>query len=157
MDLWIVLNVLPAAGGSPYETFAVAIETAADVNSLTAGGTVKISFVPHLAPWNRGIHTTIFANPSSVDAAAQVAPAYEDAYADEPFVRVLSGSQLPDIKNVAETNFVDIAWRHDARTGALMIFCAEDNLTKGAAGQGVQCLNLIHGWPLGAGLIPGVF
>lgn len=127
--------------------------------SGAAGETVRISFVPHLGPWNRGIHTTIFATPKrggKVVIEERVAAAYAAAYTDEPFVNVLAPDRLPDIKNVVGTNFVEIGWRFDGRTGALMLFCSEDNLTKGAAGQAVQCLNLVQGWPAGAGLIPGV-
>ena len=54
---------------------------------------------------------------------------------------------LPDTKNVVGTNFVDIAWRHDPRTGRIVLLSAEDNLVKGAAGQAVQCLNILCGWP----------
>ncbi len=127
--------------------------------SAAAGEPVRISFVPHLGPWNRGIHTTIFATPKRGTTGVieeRVAAAYETAYADEPFVNVLASDRLPDIKNVVGTNFVELGWRVDSRTGALMLFSSEDNLTKGAAGQAVQCLNLVQGWPAGAGLIPGV-
>ncbi|HEV7866236.1 MAG TPA: N-acetyl-gamma-glutamyl-phosphate reductase, partial [Chthoniobacteraceae bacterium] len=79
--------------------------------------------------------------------------AYDEAYSDEPFVRLLRGASLPDTKNVVLTNFIDIAWRHDPRTGRLVLLSAEDNLTKGAAGQAVQSLNLLCGLPETTGLL----
>ena len=66
-------------------------------------------------------------------------------------MRVLAGVSLPDTKCVSQTNFVDIAWRHDARTGRVVLMSAEDNLVKGASGQAVQCLNLQCGWDESAG------
>jgi N-acetyl-gamma-glutamyl-phosphate reductase len=79
--------------------------------------------------------------------------AYHETYDSEPFVRLLSGGELPDTKNVTTTNFIDVAWRHDPRTGRLVLFSAEDNLVKGASGQAVQCLNTMCGWPETAGLL----
>ena len=121
--------------------------------SLAAGEKVMINFTPHLIPVNRGIHTTIYAAPSDGVEPFHFANAYAEDYGDAKFVRVL-GDQgaLPDTKNVVSTNFVDMAWRHDPRTGRVIIMSAEDNLTKGTAGQGVQCMNLICGWPEETGL-----
>ncbi len=108
-----------------------------------------ITFVPHLIPLNRGIESTIIAslagNPENVLAA------YREFYKGEPFVRVTDG--MPDIKNVSVTNFCDISVRVDARTNRLIISSAIDNLTKGAAGQAVQCLNLVCGYPETEGLL----
>ena len=73
-------------------------------------------------------------------------------YASEPFVRLLEGNeQLPEIRHVAYTNFIDLAWRHDPRTGRVVLFSAEDNLVKGASGQAVQCFNLMAGFAETAG------
>jgi N-acetyl-gamma-glutamyl-phosphate reductase len=110
---------------------------------LAAGRPVVITFVPHLAPMTRGIHTTIFARATA--AEADVVTALRLAYANEPFVRV--GDALPDTKNVTGTNFCDIAVRYDARAKRLVLLCAEDNLVKGAAGQAVQNFNLMAGFP----------
>jgi len=111
---------------------------------LAAGEKLTITFVPHLAPMNRGIHSTIFAAPKAGVTAAQVNACWESAYAKEIFVRT-SGS-LPDVKNVNFTNFCDIAVRHDERSGRLVILSALDNLVKGAAGQAVQNFNLMAGF-----------
>lgn len=117
--------------------------------SLAAGQAVTITFVPHLAPMTRGIHTTIFAKPAGDPAA--VLPALEAAYAGEPFVRV--SSALPDTKNVTGTNFCDISVRYDDRAKRLILLSAEDNLVKGAAGQAVQNFNLMAGLKETEGLL----
>lgn len=118
-----------------------------------AGRDVAISFVPHLVPINRGIHTTIYGKLSTDRTPDEVSRAFSDAYAGEAFVRLLTAGGLPDVKHVAHTNFIDIAWRHDPRTGRLIVLSAEDNLLKGAAGQAVQCLNAMCGWPEATGLL----
>jgi N-acetyl-gamma-glutamyl-phosphate reductase, common form len=119
--------------------------------STAAGEKVAITFVPHLAPMTRGIHTTIFAAPAKGRHAADVKACWEKAFADEPFVRL--PDSLPDVKNVNGTNFCDIAVREDSRTGRLIILSAEDNLVKGAAGQAVQNFNIMAGFPETEGLL----
>ena len=105
---------------------------------------VVITFVPHLAPMTRGIHSTIFAKPRPGVEFARVERALAEAYADEPFVRFRES--LPDTKNVNGTNFCDLACRCDSRTNRLILLSAEDNLVKGAAGQAVQNFNLMAGF-----------
>jgi N-acetyl-gamma-glutamyl-phosphate reductase len=68
-------------------------------------------------------------------------------------VRLLDGPLLPDTKNVTHTNFVDVAWRYDARTGRVVLLSAEDNLVKGAGGQAIQSMNVLCGWPEEEGLL----
>ena len=119
--------------------------------SLLAGTELKINFNPHLVPLNRGIVSTIcldLAKPATTD---DVLTAFRDFYKGERFVRV--SKALPDTKNVQETNFIDISARADARTNKLIVVTAEDNLTKGAAGQAVQCLNLAFGYDETEGLL----
>ncbi len=115
--------------------------------SLCAGGEpVTISFCPHLIPLTRGIVTTIHATPSpNVDPQA-LDRCLHDAYGSEPFVRLLPPGKFPQVRDVVRTNFIDLAWTHDARTGSWLLFSAEDNVVKGAAGQAVQCFNLMTGW-----------
>jgi len=119
--------------------------------SIAFGETVTITFVPHLAPMNRGIHTTIFATPADGITEAQIFEALHVAYDTEPFVRV--GHGLPDTKNVVGTNFCDISLRLDPRAGRLILLSAEDNLVKGAAGQAIQNFNLMSGCDEFAGLL----
>ena len=120
--------------------------------SLAAGTPVTIQFTPHLIPVNRGILTTLYLTPAKA-TLDQLNACYHAAYANEPFVRLLEGKALPDTKNVAGTNVIEIAWRLDPRTGRLIVMSAEDNLVKGASGQAVQSMNLMCGYPETAGLI----
>lgn len=121
--------------------------------SLAAGQPVTISFTPHLMPVTRGIHTTIYASLATDVQPARIESAWRAAYEEEPFVRLLAAPALPDTKHVTGTNFLDLAWRHDARTNRVVLLSAEDNLVKGAAGQAVQCLNVMCGWPETTGLL----
>jgi N-acetyl-gamma-glutamyl-phosphate reductase len=128
--------------------------------SNAAGSKVIIQFTPHLIPINRGILTTLYLAPvEHFDASSgmgevsrRVAECYQAAYASEPFVRLLGDKALPDTKNVAGTNAIEIGWRLDPRTGRLIVMSALDNLVKGASGQAVQSMNLMCGWPETAGL-----
>lgn len=115
--------------------------------SAAAGERVTVTFLPHLIPVNRGIFTTITAAPAEGVTGAQIGAALTEAYGDEAFVRLLGETGTPDTKNVTQTNFVDVAWRSDARTGRVVLLSAEDNLVKGASGQAVQSLNVMCGWP----------
>jgi len=129
--------------------------------SLAAGARVVIQFTPHLVPVNRGILTTLYLAPSrefrSAEEAAELGreleACYHQAYASEPFVRVLEGKALPDTKNVVGTNMLELAWRLDVRTGRLLVISAEDNIVKGAGGQAVQSMNLLCGFEETAGLL----
>jgi len=121
--------------------------------SIAAGRTVALSFVPHLVPVHAGICTTIFARPVEGLTAEQIESTYQAAYANCPFVRLLGRNQSPDTKHVSGTNFIDIGWALDARSGQLILMSAEDNIGKGASGQAVQNLNLICGFEETTGLI----
>ena len=120
--------------------------------SLAAGAAVTISFCPHLVPLTRGILTTIYATPAAGADPAAPGPCWEAAYGCEPFVRLLPDGAFPELRHVARTNRVEVAWRYDARTGRWLFFSALDNIVKGAAGQAVQCFNLMAGWPEATGL-----
>jgi len=121
--------------------------------SLAAGAPVVINFTPHLIPITRGIVTTIYVTPTACVTPEKISGAWKHAYGKEPFVRIIEdGERLPEIRHVANTNFIDLAFRHDPRTGRFILFSAEDNLVKGAAGQAVQCFNLMAGFAETAGL-----
>jgi N-acetyl-gamma-glutamyl-phosphate reductase len=119
--------------------------------SHAAGHKVVITFIPHLAPMNRGIHTTIVATPVAGKTAADLKKALLAAYAEEPFVRIRETP--PDTKHVSGTNFCDIAVYNEPRTGRVVILSVIDNLLKGAAGQAVQCFNVRAGLAETAGLL----
>ncbi len=129
--------------------------------SIAANEPVTIQFTPHLIPVNRGILTTLYLAPenhfqsaeATTELANKISECYAAAYANEPFVRLLQGSALPDTKNVIGTNTIEIAWRLDPRTGRLLVMSAEDNVVKGASGQAVQSFNIVCGYPETSGLI----
>ena len=118
--------------------------------SKAAGQQVAISFTPHLVPVHNGICSTTSAQLTA--DPDQVQQALERAYADEFFVRLLGKGGCADTKNVTGTNFIDIGWDYDSRTGRVLLLSAEDNLGKGAAGQAIQNFNLICAFPETAGL-----
>ena len=113
---------------------------------------MRVTFVPHLVPLDRGILETIYASLRPGVTAAAVAGALEAAYVDAPFVR-LTGSDLPEIKHVAHTNFCDIGWQADEEGRRLVLVAVLDNLVKGAAGSAVQNLNIMLGLDERTGLL----
>jgi len=117
-----------------------------------AGAEARITFVPQLLPTVRGMATTIFATPTRPLGSEEALALLRDRYADEPFVRVLPPGETPRIASVRGTNFCDVSALVDSRSGALVLLSTLDNLGKGASGQAVQCLNLMHGLPETAGL-----
>lgn len=120
--------------------------------TLAAGQPVVISFIPHLIPVNAGIVTTttvMLCDGVSPDA---IGAALEQAYGRQPFVRLLGRGGCADSKHVTRTNFIDIGWQHDPRTGRVILMSAEDNIGKGAGGQAVQSFNLMFGFSVTDGL-----
>ncbi len=117
-----------------------------------AGHPITISFTPHLVPMNRGILVTEYASLMPGVTDADIRRAYNDAYADEFFIRVLKEGTVPETRWVEGSNFVDINYKVDSRTGRVIMMGALDNLVKGAAGQAVQNMNLAFGLEEQAGL-----
>jgi N-acetyl-gamma-glutamyl-phosphate reductase len=121
------------------------------------GKEVDVLFQPHLAPMDRGILSTIYAQPTRDVTTEQLTDVLRKAYADKPFVRVRApsassgqGEPLPATKYVANTNFCDIA--AVAAKGRVILISALDNLIKGASGQAVQNMNLMFGFEETTGL-----
>ena len=149
--------------------------------SAAAGKPVKITFVPHLLPVNRGILATIYAqttakatvpipinfseaeigavpvnhlrNKVKTGTEALIRKTLESAYKQAPFVRVKPAGQYPSLRDVQHTNFCDMGVSVQEETGRVVIITAIDNLVKGAAGQAVQNMNLRFGFPEEAGLL----
>lgn len=117
-----------------------------------SGENVTISFTPHLVPMNRGILATEYAALKKDVTGEEVKAIYDKYYADEKFVRVLEKDQCPETKWVEGSNYVDIGFKIDERTGRIIMMGAIDNLVKGAAGQAVQNMNLLFGLPESEGL-----
>ena len=120
--------------------------------SIAFGQPVTINFTPHLVPMNRGILVTAYASLKPGTTAEQVRKVYKDYYDKETFVRVLEDGECPETKWVEGSNYVDINFKIDPRTGRIIMMGALDNLVKGAAGQAVQNMNLLFGFDEDEGL-----
>ena len=121
-----------------------------------AGKEITINFTPHLAPMNRGIlateYATLVKKNGSLPTAAEIRSAYEKYYKDEMFIRLLDDGVYPETRWVEGSNYVDIGFKIDERTGRIVMMGALDNLVKGAAGQAVQNMNLLFGLKESMGL-----
>lgn len=113
--------------------------------------TCQVNFVPHLVPMNRGILVTIYAEPTTKVSSDDLHQLYTEKYREAPFIRIV-GENCPQTKQVQGSNFCDIGFYVDDRTGRLILFAVIDNLMKGAAGQAVQNANLRLGYPEETGL-----
>ncbi len=115
---------------------------------------MRINFIPHLLPMNRGILSTITLDAEDDELAVEtIAETLRRQYGGEPFVRVLPHGKLADTKNVVFTNVCEISFDFDPRNRKIIVSSAADNLTKGAAGQAVQCMNIACGFDETAGLL----
>ena len=118
------------------------IEQSLSQLSVAAGGEqVVVTFVPHLLPMIRGIHATLYCKPHDVTTDFQ--QLFEQRYADEAFVDVLPAGTLPETRSVKGSNHCRIAVQPIEHSDMLVVLVVEDNLTKGAAGQAVQALNIM--------------
>ncbi len=113
---------------------------------------LAINFLPHLVPLNRGINSTIVMDALPGCTEEAMAAAYEAAYAKEEFVRILPAGRTSDTKYVFMTNCCEISFRLDKHTNKVILTSTIDNLTKGASGQAVQCMNIRFGLPEYEGL-----
>lgn len=119
-----------------------------------AGSAVKVTFVPHLVPVDQGEYVTAYATLAEPRTQDEVAALYAVAYAEEPFVELVTGP--PNTRGVRETNHCRIHVQVEEHTGRVLVFSAIDNLWKGTASQAIQSLNLMYGLPETMGLLPGV-
>jgi N-acetyl-gamma-glutamyl-phosphate reductase len=122
------------------------------LSAIAGGESVGLTFVPHLTPMIRGIHSTLYARilPEGKDVDYQ--SLFEKFYAGEPFVDVMPAGSTPETRSVRGSNALRIAVHRPQGGDTLVILVVEDNLVKGASGQGVQCLNLMFGLPEKTGL-----
>ena len=120
--------------------------------SYAAGEPVLLNFTPHLVPMNRGILVTEYASLKKPVTMEEVGRIYQEYYGGERFIRLLEPGTCPETRWVEGSNYVDIGFQIDARTGRIVMMGAIDNLVKGAAGQAVQNMNLMFGLPENEGL-----
>lgn len=113
---------------------------------------IALTFVPHLTPMIRGIHSTLYARILPQAKGVDFQALYEQFYANEPFIDVLPSGSHPETRSVRGSNGMKLAIHRPGGGDTLVILVVEDNLVKGASGQGVQCLNLMFGFPENLGL-----
>ena len=132
---------------SAYGVGGVHRHTPEIIQNLTrvAGGAVGVSFTPMLVPMSRGILATCSARLRDGVTADDARAAYDKAYGDEPFVRLLPEGQWPQTQSVLGSNAVHLQVTVDEAAGRLVVVGAVDNLAKGTGGAAVQCLNLALG------------
>jgi N-acetyl-gamma-glutamyl-phosphate reductase len=116
------------------------------------GKKIVLNFTPHLVPMNRGILVTAYGNLNGSYSYEEIKAVYDKYYGSEKFVRVLDRDVCPETRWVEGSNYVDVNFKIDERTGRVVVMGALDNLVKGAAGQAVQNMNLIFNLPEDMGL-----
>lgn len=145
----------PAADGSvtPYRVakHQHAIETEMALKDV-GGEAIGLTFVPHLVPITRGIEVTAYATLRREVTPEAVHSIYREFYAGEPFVRVLPPGVVPGLKTVIGSNLLDISHAVDRDNGRLVVMGAIDNLVKGQAGNALQNINVMFGFPETTGL-----
>ena len=131
-------------------------EISQELGLLCAGSSLSLTFLPHLIPMTRGILSTCYAKLSEANIGSGdggergIRQLYQDFYKDEPFVKVVSDP--PQTKQVWGSNFCFVYPTVDRRTDRLIVISCIDNLVKGAAGQAIQDMNLVLGFPETLGL-----
>lgn len=111
--------------------------------NLASSEPVSLTFMPHLTPMIRGIQASLYA--TLTDTSVDLQKLFEDTYSDEPFVDVLESGQSPDTRSVRGTNNLQLSVCRPQDSDTVVVFAAEDNLVKGAAGQAIQNMNIMFG------------
>lgn len=123
-----------------------------------AGTAITISFTPHLLPVSRGILSTMYATLKDKNSALKtIQTLYEETYNEESFIRICPPGVWPATQHVRGSNCCDIGLQIDQRTGRIIVISALDNIVKGAAGQAIQNMNLMNGFPETRGLMGAPF
>ena len=116
-----------------------------------SGGTIGLTFTPHLVPMSRGIEATIYTD--LIDSDADILSCYEKAYENEEFVKILPEGVYPETRSVKSSNYCQISIQYVEHSNKLVIMSVIDNLGKGAAGQAIQNMNLMFGLDEKEGLL----
>ena len=151
------VGTLLAEAGDNFKAYGVkghrhSPEIIQGLKAIAGHDQIGLTFVPHLTPMIRGIHSTLYAKimPEGRDVDYQAL--FEKFYANEPFVDVMPAGSHPETRSVRGSNALRIAVHRPYGGDTLIVLVVEDNLVKGASGQGVQCLNLMFGLPEDTGL-----
>jgi N-acetyl-gamma-glutamyl-phosphate reductase len=127
-------------------------ETIAQLQAMS-NESIHLIFTPHLTPMIRGMHSTLYAKLNAQGKAADLQAVFEAAYKDEQFVDVMPAGSTPDTRSTRASNMLRIAVHRPQGSDTVVVLVVQDNLMKGAAGQAVQCMNLMFGYPEAAGLM----
>lgn len=148
-------NTLFAEAGEGLSPYSIAMHRhSAEIDQeigVAAGSAVTANFTPHLIPMARGELCTCYVRLNGA-GADDLRAALEDAYCDEPFVHVAKKGVMPQTQNVRGSNHVQIGVFADRIKGRAIVISTLDNLVKGSAGQAIQNMNLVFGWPETTGL-----
>ena len=125
-----------------------------EVAELLSGYPIKLNFVPYLMPTMRGIYSTIYLQLKELKGI-EILGLYNSFYRDSPNVRIMRPGEVPDIKSIANTNNCHISVNHSNIENQVIVISSIDNLVKGAAGQAVECYNLMNGFGQRTGLDNG--
>lgn len=112
--------------------------------SRVNGNSVGLTFVPHLTPMIRGIHATLY---GKLTQEVDLQSIFERRYADEPFVDVMPAGSHPETRTVRSSNHCRIAVHRPQGGNVVVVLSIIDNLVKGAAGQAIQNMNIMFGFP----------
>ncbi len=115
-----------------------------EILKSVGGKNYKVLFVPHLAPYDQGILSTIYIKTNRILEEKEITNLYNEFYKNEPFIRLMDYGNCPSVKNVRDTNFCDIGFKIIENN--IVIMSAIDNLVKGASGQAIQNMNLMYGF-----------
>jgi N-acetyl-gamma-glutamyl-phosphate reductase len=115
---------------------------------------IKVTFVPHLIPMDRGILSTLYVHLTRKMKTEELLDTFRDDYKGEPFIRIYTKGGLPNTKDVRGSNFCDIGGTASEADGRAVIVTAIDNLVKGASGEAIQNMNIMLGYPETMGLLP---
>jgi N-acetyl-gamma-glutamyl-phosphate reductase len=113
---------------------------------------INVTFVPHLIPMDRGILSTLYVRLTKKVKTEELLNVFQEAYREEPFVRVHPRGKLPNTKEVRGSNLCDIGVMVSDSDARAVIVTAIDNLVKGASGEAVQNMNIMLGYPETMGL-----
>ena len=125
-----------------------------EIAELVSGYPIKLNFVPHLIPTMRGIYSTIYIQLKELKGL-DIRELYESFYEDSPNVSIMRSGEVPDIKSITKTNNCHISVNQSNIENQVIVISSIDNLVKGAAGQAVECYNLMYGFSQSTGLENG--
>jgi len=151
------IGTLLAESGDNFKAYSVKghrhlPEIIQGLKAIAGHDEIGLTFVPHLTPMIRGIHSTLYVRLTETGLNVDFQKLYEEFYKGEPFVDVMPAGSHPETRSVRGSNGLRIAIHRPGDGDTLVILVVEDNLVKGASGQGVQCMNLMFGLAETAGL-----